>query len=487
MLQSGFYNAVGAIIRAGLLLLSIPVLIRLIGVQEYGLWTLVSAIIGLVTLAEAGLSVSTTVFISRDLASDNPDGISETLTVVFSGMLVLATAAALGLWLAAPALVSLFTNLEQSQQLTAVPAIQIGGMVIWARLIQQIVMGLEQAYHRYRTLNILNTLQTAFNSVGLIGVAWLGGRTVALMQWQAITTIGILVAHIWVGYMLVRGVKLHSIWNTEKARDITHYSLLTWVASLGSALFSQVDRLIVGVWLGTQALGVYGAITNIATQINSLSALSVQPLLPALSNLLAKKNENQLAVQALVKQALHINTLSALGLGAALLTLTPLLLQIMLPGQVTDEAAWAFRLAMCIYALYSMNAVGYFILFGTNAAGLCASVQLTGAICSLLLIAVGAAGYGLVGAVIGNIGYLAVWLLTFLGMRRLDIPLRLWLGWLQFPLAWLLAMILWNMMAPRGLTLSVLTLTLQSVILCVWFITGQHIDLQLVVRKLMVR
>lgn len=70
MIKNGFYNVVGAVIRIGLTLLTIPLIIRLIGVEEYGLWTLVSTMIGIVGLAEAGLAVSTTVFLSRDLAND---------------------------------------------------------------------------------------------------------------------------------------------------------------------------------------------------------------------------------------------------------------------------------------------------------------------------------------------------------------------------------------------------------------------------------
>jgi Polysaccharide biosynthesis protein len=67
MLKNGFYNAAAGAVRVGLAILTIPVLIRLMGVEEYGLWALASAIVGIVTLAEAGLSTATTVFVSQDL------------------------------------------------------------------------------------------------------------------------------------------------------------------------------------------------------------------------------------------------------------------------------------------------------------------------------------------------------------------------------------------------------------------------------------
>jgi O-antigen/teichoic acid export membrane protein len=81
LLKNGFYNALAGAIRIGLALLTIPILIRIIGVEEYGLWTLASAVVQIVNLAEAGLSMATTVFLSQDLAKEDIDGVSQTLTV----------------------------------------------------------------------------------------------------------------------------------------------------------------------------------------------------------------------------------------------------------------------------------------------------------------------------------------------------------------------------------------------------------------------
>lgn len=96
--KNGYYNAVGGIIRIGLAILTIPLLILLIGVGEYGLWTLVSSVIAIVTLAEAGLATSTTVFVSQDLGKEDVDGLSQTLTVTVGAMLTLATFAAISLF-----------------------------------------------------------------------------------------------------------------------------------------------------------------------------------------------------------------------------------------------------------------------------------------------------------------------------------------------------------------------------------------------------
>jgi O-antigen/teichoic acid export membrane protein len=110
LLKNGFYNTVGGILRIGLGIITIPLLIRQLGVEEYGLWTLASAVIGVVTLAEAGLSTATTVFVAQDLGEEDVDGLSQTLTVTVTMMLMMATLAAVSLWFGADLLTNLFPN-----------------------------------------------------------------------------------------------------------------------------------------------------------------------------------------------------------------------------------------------------------------------------------------------------------------------------------------------------------------------------------------
>ncbi|BAY12878.1 oligosaccharide flippase family protein [Calothrix sp. NIES-2098] len=406
LLKNGLYNAAAGAIRIGLAVLTIPVLIRLIGVEEYGLWTLASAVVTMVTLAEAGLSTTTTVFVSQDLSREDSESLSQTLTITVGAMLILATLAAIALWLGAENLVNYFPKLENSQRLAAVQALQIAGIVVWARLLQQVIIGVEQAYQQYAAMNIVITIQSVASNVGLLIVAGLGGKTLALMQYQAIINLGILIAHIWLGWLILRHLQLYPVWNRKKILVITRYSLMTWLASLGGVLFTQCDRIIVGGLMGTEILGVYAAITNITSQINVLSALIVQPLLPALSNLIANPQEYLLILKSQIKRAFQVNILTALGIGILLFISAYLVMYLIMPSKVTDEIILAFRIATIIYTTYSMNAVGYYILFAVDAVQINLVINLLSGILSLSLIYFLGSRLGLTGAILGNAGYL---------------------------------------------------------------------------------
>ncbi len=484
MLKNGLYNVLGAVIRIGLSTLTIPLLIRLIGIEEYGVWTLASTMVGIVGLAEAGLSVSTTVFLSRDLANKDVDGISQTLTVALGTMLLLATSAAICLLIIAPELVELLPRLPQSQHSPIVKALQVGAVVVWTQLLQRVFIGVEQAYQKYALINIINTIQIVFINFGMLVVAWLGGKTEELMQWHAVTSIGILIAHCLVVWLLFRGMKIRPTWDRNKGLTIAKYSLTTWLGSLGGALFSRVDRILVGASLGTTLLGVYAAITNITVQINSLSALAIQPLLPAISKQTAQGKFDKLVLQRQVKQSLEINCVFALGTGAILMALAPQVVEVMIPGKYTAAYTLAFYFATVIYSFYSLNAVGYYILLGLGFARSFTAIQFISGSISLIFITIGSYNFGLLGATVGNAGYLFVWLLTFFAMKKLTIRTKLWLHWLKVPVAWFLLITFISIISPDSLVYRVLILVVQVIIVLAWFNSVRGINLQDLIQSL---
>jgi O-antigen/teichoic acid export membrane protein len=256
LLKNGFYNTAGGVLRIGLGIITIPLLIRQLGVEEYGLWTLASAVIGVVTLAEAGLSTATTVFVAQDLGEEDVNGLSQTLTVTVTMMLVMATLAAVGLWFGADLVTDLFPQLQPLQQVEVSRAFQVGAVAVWARLVQQVLVGVEQAYQRYDLMNLIGTMQSLLTSMGMLSIVWWGGRTLELMEWQALASVFILVSHIWVVRSLLRNTSIRVAWVKEKAIEVGKYSSMVWLSSLGSVLFSRVDRLIVRGTLGTHIVEI---------------------------------------------------------------------------------------------------------------------------------------------------------------------------------------------------------------------------------------
>lgn len=484
MLRNGFYNVASVAIRTILSLVSIPILIRLIGLEQYGLWVLVTAVIGLISLAEVGLSIVAAVFTSRDLASQDDFSLSATISSIVSITVLLTGLIVLVLWVSTDSLLGFFPDLLVDERIIAAQALQISAIVVAMRLFQHIMVGFVQAFEQYPLISALTAVQAVFTNGGLIVVAWLGGGVVELMEWQALTSILIVGIYCAFAWRLLHNHRVQVCWSWSRFREISRYSATTWTATLGGALFTQGDRLLVGSILGTELLGIYGAITSIASQINVLSAWLVQPLLPSLSAGVARLGRfDDSSIQQQTRRALQMCTAFALAMGMAILCLAPELLSFIADRPVTSVEILALELACAIYALYSINAVGYYILLGIDKTFTSMIVQIASGGLSLSLIVIGVQWTGLLGAIVGNAGYLGVFCLTFIGMRFLGLKVADWAGWIAAPVLWFVGCALGIILIPSDLLIRSSLLLVSFVGIGLWFVMHNQTEIKSVLRR----
>ncbi|MEM1255558.1 MAG: oligosaccharide flippase family protein [Cyanobacteria bacterium P01_H01_bin.21] len=453
MIRSGIFNVTGAALRMAISIVSIPLLIRMIGVEEYGIWTLVSTVVAIATLAEAGLSVSTTVFLSKDLANGNQTDLAKTITVSFSTVILLGLVVVFSLSASANYLMSTFTDLSGSQLNTAVAASRLGGIVVFTRLIQRICAGIAQAYQAYGLLNIISTAQSLLTNFGILVVAHYDNSVLRLMQWHLVSSIFLLCLYLVLSTYLLPSQRKLFIWCNQKFYSMFTYGGLTWISSIGSALFNRFDKLLVSLFLGTESLGIYAAFTDIASQINTFSSIAIQPMLPEFSRQIEKRSTE--AIQKLQSKAvktLYIHSLVTAALGGALITFAPYVLGLVLPDIESEDFLIQFQVISIIYTIYSLNAVGYYMMLAFKKASVCTAIVLTSGIVSLLLITAGAYSFGLSGAILGNFGYIITLLATDLGMNYISVSKGKWLKFLIPFSLWFSLVIVMNFYLLFGLT-----------------------------------
>lgn len=466
LFRNGLYNLGSQTIRGVVALLTIPLLIRFLGIMEYGVWSLAYAVLALMTVGNGGLSIAAAVFLSEDLAVGDRSGAGGTLNFVLAGAALLGLTLGLFLWFGSPMIVRPLAAFGTAERAEAGRALQMAGLVLPLLILQRSLLGIEQACDRYAASNALQIFQSVLANLGLVVVAWFGGHAVAMMKWEVLAYAVVLVAHGWFVFRLARGKRLRLLWSASKAKRIFRFSLATWISSLGSDIFNQWSRWIVGAILGPAALGVYSAITNIAGRINSLAGTAVQPLAPGLSRDLARGNP----VEDHVRQAAHLNALIAIEAGIFLYVLADWVMRVMVPGAARPQDILALQIAAVVYALYSLDAPGYFILFSAGGARINATVVISTAVVSLGLISLGAWRFGLLGAITGNAGNLGMLLMVSLGARQVGVRLRRYVAWIGAPLLVLAVALVVGAVFEGHLWWRVVFVVIQAGLLALWFL-----------------
>jgi O-antigen/teichoic acid export membrane protein len=229
--------------------------------------------------------------------------------------------------------------------------------------------------------------------------------------------------------------------------------------------------LIVGLLLGTTVLGIYGAITSITVQITALTAMAISPLLPRLSAIwnqgTSSNEENDM--QAQLEQATAFNAFVTLGAGSLLFVLAPLIVSFVIPEATTTVAIIAFQVGILIYAIYPLNAVGYYVLFAIGAVRTNLIINLVSGSIALLLISIGAHTAGLLGAILGNVGYVVSLAFVYFGMRYTQIPFSHWVRWITAPLVWFVFVVTSNLLIGERFELRLLLYSAQVVLFVGWF------------------
>jgi O-antigen/teichoic acid export membrane protein len=472
-LKNGLYNIIGGLVRIGLSILTTPVLIHLMGTANYGLWTIAYTIMMIVDLAEAGLSVTSTIFIAKDLEERNFEGISQTISIVVSCVIIFAIFSTISLYFCAEFVVDLFPKLSYSEQIAIKKTIQLSSFVIFLRLIQRPLVGIEQAFQNYKLLSLINTLQCCFLCLSMFIFSWLGGRLYELMQIHLFINILTLILHIQVIKNIFKGINIHFSINLQKAKTIIRHSIFIWLISLSGAIFLRCDRLIVASLLGPEALGFYAAITDAAGAINSFSALSIQPLVPIISGYIHEVKHSNIELKKQTRQALEMNVLVTSGLGILLFIFAEFVLSKILGLANTYENILAFKGIILIYSFYSLNTVGYFILISLDVK-LCMIIQMISSLFSLILIGIGASSFKLLGAVFGNAGFILSISFIYFGMQKLNFPIKLWIQWIIYPILLFVFIVVIQSILPREFYLVNTTVSLTALMSLFWWFMRQN-------------
>ena len=106
----------------------------------------------------------------------------------------------------------------------------------------------------------------------------------------------------------------------------------------------------------------------------------------------------------------------------------------MIPDVKYNNYIREFNIAVIIYALYSTNAVGYYTLLSAKAVKSCMLIVLASGTLSLLLISGGGWHFGLIGAILGNVGYVFSFFLTLFAINKIDVTISEYANCIKYPM-----------------------------------------------------
>jgi len=421
-------------------------LLEVLGSEVYGLWSILIAIISFASLADLGVSSAVVKYVAQfSVSDDSHQDLSTAVLFSFIFLLLVGFFSGALLYGLREWIVSRMALLTVPPLLLA-DAISITALGLVPFFLGQLPRGILMGLIRNEISGGINLAQQVTLLVGALVIGLWGGNIFTLALWGLLTNSIMCLLSAYFAWRVTQHFRSRPAWNARLIREMSVYSLISWAANLGSALFNSADRILVGVVLGPVAAGVYSIAAGVATKINYSLSPFVDMLMPFTSSYQAAGHNAQ--VQFAFRYGSRFAACLVVAVASILVLWSKPILAIWISPQFSDEHFQLFQILVVCYAVFSMNAPAYKISRGLGLLVVPSAIVTGAGLATLGLMAVLTSSFGLTGAVVANFVYVLTLSINLYVARKLKLEL--------------IASVL-KPLGPPLLVLMVLTILVQSI------------------------
>ncbi|HET7224848.1 MAG TPA: lipopolysaccharide biosynthesis protein [Candidatus Eisenbacteria bacterium] len=340
-----------------------PVLVRHLGRDRFGLWSLLTVIAGVYTTLDLGLTGALTKFVAEYRAGENARALRavySTAVVAYGALAVLVVAVVAATRLALATRFHVPPALRGEAAVALVVAACVYGITSVYTLLASVLGGLQR-------LDRWNQIAAVVTLVQLAGTAWVlthGGGLLAVLAVAGVATLaGTVAVRVAIGRLApeirfdVRAI------DASLLGRVSRYGLALQVVTLGVMAQWQLDKVLFGAMLSLALVGEFELGYRLVQAVWSLPALLLPPLLPAMAHLDAAGDAERL--RRLYRRASRYVLALAFPVSAGTIVLAPIVFQAWLgPGHA--QGALAAEALALMLGVNVLTGVGSAMARGTG-------------------------------------------------------------------------------------------------------------------------
>lgn len=266
-----------------LVLLATPVQIAALGIESYGLISLIAVLQIVAGALDFGLASTVT----REVAHDSGKGVSASAALVNSAAAVywlLALAVAAALWLSAGAIPAQWLKAESLPAATIADALKLIAAYLLLRWPIALYAGILSGTQRMGLLNALKSAALTLRLGGGTALLLFKPDLLWLLEWYVATAALELAAFVYAAFCAYPALHWLPRLKIAALRRTAGFSATMYAIALLAMLLTQVDRLAIGNLLGLEALGYYSVAYTAAMGLSLLQTAINNAALPAFAH-----------------------------------------------------------------------------------------------------------------------------------------------------------------------------------------------------------
>ncbi|MBI5307706.1 MAG: oligosaccharide flippase family protein [Planctomycetes bacterium] len=402
VVRNGAFGLLDFFASSFLTLVVTPILIYKLGVEQFGLWSICNALLGMLGIFNFGLSETIVKYVAEYWSKRDVEGTGGVISAALAMNLGLAILVSLLLFIFSPLMARLFLK----EAVTNTQMEQIIRIAIWGfapMTVRNAMLAVSKGFQDYKIVTLFGVFTNlCLNGLAIL-IAVIDGSvykmitSTVIMLWIS-CFFGILLANnkIRVMQIPVRYLKV----KFQYINEIFKFSIFVGLTSVGSVVYSFADRLVVGAVLGLTAVSYYTIAIGVANKFLAISTAVTQALTPAFS---AWKQELTLSgISRKLTIAIVVVSVPILALAGLLLIFSRPLMVLWLGESVGLAVLPILRIMVVIYAIASCIVPSYQVANGLGYPWINTIGSLLMGFFTVTLIVILGGKYGLPGAAMAN-------------------------------------------------------------------------------------
>jgi O-antigen/teichoic acid export membrane protein len=400
----------------GMLLIA-PVLLHRLGVAQYGIWIVATAAVSTGGIIASGFGDANIQHIATLRSRGDSAEIGRTVRSTMSINLLLGATLTVAFWILTPTLATLVASGNLGLQHACLWSLRIASLLMLVRAVESVCISTQRAFERYGAavrISIFARLITLAAAVPLtlcgLGVISIMIATAAFM---VLGTAAQLIA-------LRKHLSLESLlpsFDRTATAALFGFGVFSWIQAVSGVVFSQSDRLILGVSSGAASVTAYALCVQMAQPIYGIAASGLHFLFPYLSGRQANTPVSTLKKTILFAFSINLLLISV-ETAAALLFGRPIL-RMWVGDEISRSASAVLAPIIWSFALLGLSVTGYYTMLALGHVRSVTWLNLAGGAAMLLTMALLLPHMGMRGIALARLVYGLSALLLYLPLIRL--------------------------------------------------------------------
>jgi O-antigen/teichoic acid export membrane protein len=352
LLRNALSNFSGGFLPAVVTVVTIPLIVTRLGVVDYGVLTIISAVIGYFALLDVNVTAGAVKYVSEYDALGDAHRVSQ---VVSFGTVIYAAIGLIG------AVIIFFTpdlladhvfEIPSASRERVVAALQISAPAFFFGQIQAYLASVPQALQRYDLSARIEVFFGTFLPLATVAVLLAGGGLVEVVWLRT----GASVLNCIVLGLSVRRLlpAVRFAWPDRVLRGkLVSFSSYAYLSRMASVLYNHADKLIIGSFLGMGAVTYYSVPATLANRLLGLTFRLSAVVYPAASALLATQSIDSLK-SIYLKASRYLYFINA-AIVTLLCVFAPEVLSHWIGADFVAEGVWVMRLVALSMLIDSMT------------------------------------------------------------------------------------------------------------------------------------